>query len=147
MIVYFDTSALVKRYIEEPGSREVTIVAEDASNFLGSALITPVEMAAAFHKAVSLGAISEALLPEIWQDYLDAWESFTHIQVSESLVKRASRIAFDYKLRGYDSLHLAAAVLWQEFLVASVTLATFDRDLWLAARQAGLGVWPEGLIP
>ena len=145
MIVYFDTSALVKRYIEEAGSREVIALVEDWNNILGSALIARVEMAAALQKAVSLGTISASLLPEIWQDFLDAWESFTHLQVPESLVDRASRIAFEYKLRGYDSLHLAAALLWQEALAAPVTLAAYDRELWLAARDAGLEAWPEGL--
>ena len=51
---------------------------------------------------------------------------------------KASRIAFEYELRGYDSLHLAAAFLWQEALATPVTLATFDRELWLAARDVGL---------
>ncbi len=27
-----------------------------------------------------------------------------------------------------------------------VTLATFDRELWLAARDVGLEAWPEGLV-
>jgi predicted nucleic acid-binding protein len=145
MIVYFDTSALVKGYIEETGSRDVHALLDDQATIPGSAIIIEVEMAAALQKAVRLYNINDTLVAESWQDFLDDWSAFTHIQVSESLVSKASRIAFDYKLRGYDSLHLAAALLWQESLAAPVTLATFDRELWLAVREAGLEAWPEGL--
>jgi len=146
MIVYFDTSALVKRYIEEAGSREVNALWEDENATLGSVIITQVEMAAALQKAVRLNNAPEALLAEIWQDFLDDWGSFTRIQVSTVTVERASQISFAYKLRGYDALHLAAAQTWQERLNLPVTLTTFDRDLWLAGREAGMSVWPEGLV-
>ncbi|MBU2611525.1 MAG: type II toxin-antitoxin system VapC family toxin [Chloroflexi bacterium] len=146
MIVYFDTSALVKGYVEEAGSREVHALLDDKTIIPGSAIITQVEMAAALQKAVRLNNAAEALLAETWQDFLDDWSTFTHIQVSEALVVRASRISFDYQLRGYDSLHLAAAQMWQERLNLPVTLATFDRNLWLAGREAGMSVWPEGLV-
>jgi len=40
-------------------------------------------------------------------------------------------------------LHLASALFWQEILGEAVVLATYDRELWEAARRAGLG----GLSP
>ena len=146
MIVYFDTSALVKGYVEEAGSREVHALLDDKAIIPGSAIVMEVEMAAALQKAVRLYNINDTLVAESWQDFLDDWSAFTHIQVSESLVSKASRIAFEYELRGYDSLHLAAALLWQEALAETVTLASYDRELWQAAREAGLEAWPEGLV-
>jgi uncharacterized protein len=146
VILYFDTSALVKRYVEEAGSREVASLFEEVNTIFGSVIITQVEMAATLQKAIRLGNASEPLLSEIWQDFLDDWKSFTRIQVSSSLVERASQNSFIYKLRGYDSLHLAAASLWQEKLSLPVILATFDRELWLAGLEARVEVWPEGLV-
>jgi uncharacterized protein len=146
VIVYFDTSALVKRYVDEAGSREVAALFEDEHVIPGSVMVAQVEMAAALQRAIRIGKSSESLLAEIWQDFLDDWKSFTRIQVSSSLVERASQVSFTQKLRGYDSLHLAAASLWQEKLVMPVVLATFDRELWLAGREAGLEVWPDGLV-
>jgi len=61
------------------------------------------------------------------------------------LVARADSLAWEYGLRGYDAVHLASALLWQEALGEPVTLATFDKPLWEAAQQAGMGVWPEDL--
>jgi len=63
--------------------------------------------------------------------------------VDESLVARAEALAWEYSLRGYDAVHLAAAVAWQERLDARIVVATFDRELWQAARQSGLETWPE----
>ncbi len=54
-------------------------------------------------------------------------------------------MAWDYGLRGYDAVHLASALYWQESLRQRVVLATFDRELWRAGEAAGLGVWPSSL--
>lgn len=63
--------------------------------------------------------------------------------MNESLVARAESLAWEYHLRGYDSVHLAAAQIWQEAPGYAVTLATFDQDLGEAAQKADLDVWPE----
>jgi predicted nucleic acid-binding protein len=81
-----------------------------------------------------------------WQDFLSQWQSFTRLSVTPVLVERASRLAWQYGLRGYDATHLAAALIWQETLEMPVTLATFDRELWSAAKTAGMTAWPEGLL-
>jgi predicted nucleic acid-binding protein len=82
----------------------------------------------------------------VWQDFLDHWQPFTRLRVTIGTIERASDIAWKYGLRGYDSLHLAAALMWQETLGAQITLATFDRELWLAGQKAGMLSWPEGLV-
>ena len=48
-------------------------------------------------------------------------------------------------MRGYDATHFAAALTWQEIIEMPVTLGTFDRELWLAAKKAGMAVWPDEL--
>jgi hypothetical protein len=68
------------------------------------------------------------------------------LQTDECFLKRDSRLAWEYGLRGYDATHFAAALLWQETLEMPITLATYDRELWLAANKAGMAVWPEGYI-
>ena len=66
-----------------------------------------------------------------------------HIAMNEALVSRAEQMAWDYGLRGYDAVHLAAARVWHEEIGHPVVLATFDRELWKAASLAGLETWPE----
>ncbi|HLF74831.1 MAG TPA: type II toxin-antitoxin system VapC family toxin [Anaerolineales bacterium] len=146
MIIYFDTSALVKRYLREADSDKIMALFNEADHIIGSVVITQVEMAATFQRAVSLDVASPKLAAEIWQDFLDHWQSFTRLRIFAGTIERASENAWKYDLRGYDSLHLAAALLWQETLGVQVTLATFDRELWLAGQKAGMLSWPEGLV-
>lgn len=75
MICYLDASALVKRYVAEPGSEEVeeTISGAEA---VGTVMITRVEVASAFGKAVRCGALSRlkawpADLPEL----VESWKA------------------------------------------------------------------------
>ena len=146
MILYLDTSALVKRYVMETGSKEVNILIEQAET-VGSAMLTRVEMASALAKAVRMNWVEAQEADNAWQDFLAHWQSFARLSVTPVLVERASRLAWEYGLRGYDATHFAAALLWQETLEMPITLATYDRELWLAANKAGMAVWPEGLLP
>jgi len=142
MILYLDTSALVKRYIRETGTDEVIPLVENAGS-VGSASLTKVEMAAALEKTVRQGWIKRKIALQAWQDFLDQWSSFTRLNISSGTIERASKLAWEYSLRGYDAIHLACAILWQETLETQITMATFDRDLWRASKKAGLAVWPE----
>ena len=144
MIVYIDTSALVKRYIQEANCWDVVTLLDQA-DLAGSILLTRVEMASAFSKAVRMKWLDLQASEEAWQDFLVHWRSFSRLVVTQPLTDRASRLAWDYGLRAYDATHLAAALLWQETLETPVTLATYDRELWQAGQKAGLSVWPENM--
>jgi predicted nucleic acid-binding protein len=146
MIVYFDTSALVKRYLREDDSDDVLSLFDGPDHLFGSIVITQVEMAATFQKAARIEAASTKVVTEVWRDFLDHWQSFTRLRIFAGTIERASEIAWKYELRGYDSLHLAGALLWQETLGVQLALATFDRELWAAAQKAGMMSWPPGLV-
>jgi hypothetical protein len=60
-------------------------------------------------------------------------------------VERAEALAWEYGLRGYDAVHLASALTWQESVGEQIVLATFDEQLWEAAKRAGLKAWPDPL--
>lgn len=142
MILYLDTSALVKRYIRETGTDEVIPLVENAGS-VGSASLTKAEMAAALEKTVRQGWIKRKIALQAWQDFLDQWSSFTRLNISSGTIERASKLAWEYSLRGYGAIHLACAILWQETLETQINMATFDRDLWRASKKAGLAVWPQ----
>src|SRR6266498_3689760 len=145
MIIYFDTSALVKRYLSEDDSDKVITLFE-GDHLFGSIVFTQVEMAATFQKVVRMDAASPKLAAEVWGDFLEHWQSFTRLRVFAGTIERASENAWKYDLRGYDSLHLAAALLWQETLGVQISLATFDRELRIAGQKAGMLSWPKGLV-
>jgi len=145
LIIYLDTSALLKQYIGEQGADEVEQLLGKADS-AGTAMLTQTEIASAMSRAVRAGLVSADEGQAAWEEFLKDWSLITHLRISSQVTQRAASLAWQHCLRGYDALHLASALLWQEALGMSVTLATFDRDLWLACRKAGMNAWPEGLV-
>ncbi len=143
MIVYLDASVLVKRYVQEVGSEAVGRLIEEA-DLLGTAAITRVEMAAALAKAVRVGVLSREEAALALEVFREEWPSLVRIQVTEPLLRRAEEVAWEEGLRGYDATHLAAALFWQDMVGEPVVMATFDRQLWEAARRVGMEVFPKG---
>jgi hypothetical protein len=54
-------------------------------------------------------------------------------------------LAWEHGLRGYDAVQLASALSWQESVGEEIVLATFDQQLWEAAKRTGLKAWPDQL--
>jgi uncharacterized protein len=144
MILYLDSSALVKRYIGEAGSPQVEdLIAR--SEVVGTCLASRAEVAAALAHAVRMGILPRDQAEAALLVFRAQWLRLARLQLTEPLLVRADALAWDYGLRGYDAIHLAAALFWQETLPVPVTLATFDRELWQAGLAAGLTVWPASL--
>ena len=142
MIAYFDASALVKRHVDERGSRE-TIEFAACAELVATSLVSRAEVAAALAKAVRVKLLEEREAREAQRAFAAQWPDIARIPVTEALVSRAETLAWEYGLRGYDAVQLASAVLFQESLGTAVRLATFDRQLWNAARGVGFEPWPE----
>mgnify|MGYP001062549557 CR=1 FL=1 len=142
MIVYADTSALVKLFVVEEGS-EATRDMLLRAWAMGTGLLTRAELAAALARGARKGLLSKAEALEARQRAEAVWPTWIHIAVDEGLVSRAETLAWEYSLRGYDAIHLASALAWQEHIGHQVVLATFDRELWETARYVGLTAWPE----
>jgi predicted nucleic acid-binding protein len=144
VIVYLDASALVKRYVAETGTDEVNALIAGAS-VVGTASISRAEISSALAKAVRMLLLSQEEAASALQVFNAEWESLIRLQLTEVLISRAATLAWEHGLRGYDSVHLAAAIFWQDILGDTITLASYDRQLWEAARPTGLVAWPESL--
>lgn len=142
MIVYADTSALIKLFVREENS-EATREMLEGAQALGTGLLTRAELGAALARGTRRGFLLSKEALQARQRLEAAWPTWIHIAMDEALISRAEAWAWEYGLRGYDAVHLAAAWVWQEEIEHPITLATFDRELWKAARLAGLAVWPE----
>ena len=73
------------------------------------------------------------------------WPHLVRLRIAEVTIARAAQLAWQHRLRGYDAVHLAAAILWQEALGELVTMATFDLTLWQAVIQVGMQAFPADL--
>ncbi|MBI5649496.1 MAG: type II toxin-antitoxin system VapC family toxin [Chloroflexi bacterium] len=131
----------MKRYLAEPGSDQI-IEIFDRADSIGMAIISRAEVAATFAKTVRTGTLEQKEALALLQVFRTEWQDWIRIQITEQLVTRADALAWEHNLRGYDAVHLAAALIWQETLGTPITIATFDQQLWRAAKRVGLIPFP-----
>jgi predicted nucleic acid-binding protein len=144
VILYLDASALVKRYVAEAGSADVAAVVA-AARLLATAVISRAEVTAALATAVRLKFVSRQAAAATLADFEADWPDLIRLEVGEAVMARAASLAWQHGLRGYDAVHLASALQWQEALGDPVVVATYDRELWRSARTTGLVPWPTDM--
>jgi len=132
--VFLDSSALAKRYVQEPGSERVEEILSSASS-LGVSVICVSEVVSALCRRRREGK----LLP---QQYLAAKralfediEDSSIIRVTDQVIARAVKLLERWPLRSSDSLHVACAAEWSAALFVSA-----DERQCAAARGYGLQV-------
>jgi predicted nucleic acid-binding protein len=135
---------LVKRYVAEAGSADVAALIA-AARVPATAVISRAEVTAALAKAVRLGLANRKAAAAALADFEADWPDLIRLDVSEAVVARAASVAWQQGLRGYDAVHLASALQWQDAVGQPVTVATYDRELWRGVRTAGLVPWPTGM--
>ncbi len=137
MILYLDTSALVKLYAREAGSTRVKHHLE-AVEVAATSVVAYAEARAAFARRLREGAVTparhRARLTQLNQD----WPRYAQIELSPALIRQAGDIAEIYALRGFDSIHLASALWLRESASLPLIFAAFDVRLVAAAQAAGL---------
>jgi predicted nucleic acid-binding protein len=142
VIAYLDASALVKRYLVERGSRE-TIELTSQAEMIATSIISRAEVAAGLAKAVRAGVVTDGVARNAQRSFAGDWSDLLRLPVTEALVERAEALAWEQGLRGYDAVQLASGLTWQESAGEEIVLATFDQQLWEAAKRTGLKPWPE----
>ena len=132
MITYVDTSTLLKRLLEEDGSRRADVIWGSA-DVLASATLLVVEARAALAAAHRSGRLTTAELRSAKADLVDLLEEITFVDITDELIEDASDLAEAEALRGYDAFHLAAAMV-----VEASVLTSADDQLCNAAERRGI---------
>jgi predicted nucleic acid-binding protein len=127
--LYLDSSALVKRYIDEDGTKLVLATMQEADAW-SICRIGYVETV----RAVAL-ADGRKALSRVETD----WPSFDVVEVDAELAAHAAELTLSTNLRSLDALHLAAALVLPP---EELTVATWDVRLRNAAREQGLKTLP-----
>lgn len=143
-VLFFDSSALVKRYLTELGSAWVTSLLDPLlGHTIIVATITQVESAAALAARHRAGTITQAErddLVDLLALHFDT--AYQQIAIAEPVLSRAMDLTQRYRLRGYDAVQLAAAlVVHAEYLAAGLPgllLISADNDMNVAASAEGL---------
>jgi predicted nucleic acid-binding protein len=142
MNLYIDTSALIKRHVEEAHTELVREWVDSAAT-VGTGALTRAEVSSGINRLHRMNLLDDPSYSLALNEFRKSWDTYHRIPISEQIVARADFLICQFVLRGYDAIHLACALVWQEALQMPVTLATFDSQLRDAAKNAGLFVLPE----
>ena len=139
MILFLDTSALVKLYIVEADSLAVHEAATRAET-VAVCRIAWAEACAALARRAREVPADEAAIMAARQALAQDWPHFLIVEVTQPVVERAGEFADTFALRGYDSVQLAAACEILAVAPGEVAFSCFDNRLNKAARVLGLDV-------
>ena len=139
MILYLDTSSMVKLYVEEKLSAQIKLMVEDAQ-VVATSRIAYVEARAAFVRKLRERGFSVVQYRSIIRNLDQDWENYFLLDVTDNLVKLAGRLAEKHALRGFDAIHLASGAILRQQSERAVTFSCFDETLTSAAHKEGLRV-------
>jgi predicted nucleic acid-binding protein len=142
MILYLDTSALVKRYFREPYSEEVISKWQAATEIVTSAVAYAETMASIYRKKREAD-LKETLIRKIVESFRTDWKSLIRVEVTEDLNEYIDKIVLAHPLRGFDAIHLASARVIQERLPEDFVFSCFDLGLARAAQAEGMSTFPR----
>jgi predicted nucleic acid-binding protein len=147
MAIYFlDSSALVKRYINEVGSKWICDLFEpDLGNQFFVAAITSVEIISAITRRAKGGSINLTGAKTIGIQLKKDFDSqYQVIEISEDIINSAISMVETYSLRGYDAVQLASGrelnILCAANDLPVVIFVSADKELNKATLIEGLVV-------
>ncbi len=132
MITYVDTSTLIKLIVEEQGSEPAEVIWQSADSVASVSLVV-VEA----HAALAAAVCGNRLTVDQWHIAKMELASFVEdlhlVEVTKELIDSAAQLAETESLRGYDAVHLAAALF-----VGAAIITSADRTLCEAAERCGM---------
>jgi predicted nucleic acid-binding protein len=139
---FFDSSALVKRYVQEGGTawvRGLTNYRTGHHIFLARITIVEVTSAVARRRAGRTLTASQA------SAFLSRFRKhaagrYIILEITANLLTEAATIANKHRLRAYDAVQLAAALELQRLSQGGITVISADLELNAAAIAEGLSV-------
>ena len=137
---YFDTSALIKRYVDEAGRREVLQLLR-RHQCVTSQLVS-VELCSASRRRATDRSLDARRVPEILKRFAADREFWALIEVTSEVLQTAERLVAAHPLRTLEAIHVASAELFADRL-ASAELTFVSADSRQTAVAAALGMATE----
>jgi predicted nucleic acid-binding protein len=139
LILFVDSSVLVKLYIAEPGSERMRKVAAQGDPVAASRLAFA-EIHATLARRRREGLLLASEFEQLRSRFAEDWEKLTQVPVGAEALALIPELCERHPLRGADAVHLASALLLdQEGL--EITFACSDRNLLAAAASEGLATF------
>lgn len=135
MTLYLDTSSLVKLYVAEAGSEVVRQLVGDA-NVVATSVVAYAETRAGLARLRREGVLTASKLTSAKREFEEQWPTYLTLDASDALCRAAGDLAEKYRLRGFDSIHLASfAEIARLAGTDDTRFSSFDDRLNQAARK------------
>lgn len=142
MIYFLDTSALLKRYVEEEGSEHVRQLLTRTQLSFHQSFLTPLETTSALYRRHRAGLLSTEELTQVLNAYMaHTRDQYVTILHSDVLMTKAAVLIAQHPLRTLDAIQLAAALSLRTSLAEdapSLTFLSADERLLTIARHERL---------
>ncbi len=135
---YFDSSVLLKRYVQEHGSDLSLVLTR--KYLIISAAIAPLEMRSALRRIEVDGGLSNKAFQAALQRIQAEREKWDLVVISSEILELAERMTVDLNVRSLDAIHLACAVACRNRLRRSLPFITADIRQRDAAQHLDLDV-------
>ena len=130
-VLYVETSALLKRYVQEPESEQCQSILDAHTHWITSR-VTATEALINLRKRLS---VSEFAIAARLFDF--DLSNFDIVEFDDALSRRASEISAGSNLATLDSIHLASALRSK---VQHMAFLTYDKRSANAAKKNGLRI-------
>ena len=143
---YLDTSALVKRYAREAGTTWISTLVDPArGNVLYTVQITGPELVAALARKVRTGDVTATDATRAITAFRASWyREYQVVAATAAVAEQAMDLAAGHGLRGYDAVHLAAALIIADYQrgvgLSALTFVSADAAQRQVAAVAGLQI-------
>jgi len=137
MILYLETSDLVKLYADEPDSNMI-LDRVRAADIVATSILSYAEARAALSRKFREKGIDQREYDRVKKELETDWEHYFVLHLTNDLVKAAGDLSEKHALRGFDALHLASAVELKRLTSLPVTFSSSDARLRAAAQNEGL---------
>lgn len=136
---FVDTSALAKRYVQEPGTNWVlTWIEPQFSNVTLVSELVLVEMQSLLARYVRSGHLSPQAAEALRIDFLLHYrDEYLAIPLDTHIVQSAGDLVRQHNLRSLDAIQLASAMHGTQILGERITFVSGDVNLLTAAEAEG----------
>ena len=138
-MIYADSSVIVKRYYEEPGTQRVREL-WGRTNRVFISKVSYAEVHAALARKRRDGGVSRAGFRAASEAFEGEWPSYDHVLIDASTLTYVRRLVQRHPLRGFDAIHLAAAIWLKKEVGSQIEFWVSDERLEAAARKERLAV-------
>jgi predicted nucleic acid-binding protein len=133
LILYLDTSSLVKLYVEETHSTRVRQWVEK-SELVATCRIAFPETVSALDRRFRSGDFTRSVYERLLSGFSGDWPHFVVTDFDE---QEAGRLVRKYGLRGFDAVHLSSAGMIRGGADLTLSFSSFDEKLNHAAIAEG----------